>query len=431
MARRIAAIVARLVYRDVEVSGWSAPPSGPVITVANHFGGFADAILLIYLAERFPRIVARDVIWTFPVVGSLMRWIGAIPVHRKVDKGGGRTSNDDMFRSCYDALGEGGSVLIFPEGVTQDDPFIAPVKTGAARIALGARAAGAEGLVIQPVGIHYADKAAFRSRVLVVWGEPIDLDDVGGDLESAGEPLGADNRAAVGDLTERISAHLRAAAPDYGSWEQARALQLGAEVALRRAASPADPVDDVPLALVDELGSRLAGRPDPVRSHLQEQAELYRAALSRLRTDDYALTGPQHTGRDTVADLVIALLLLPYALVGAALGLVPYALTQATRLIPAAPAMRATIMPLVAFVVFVAEWVWVSVATWTSWGRWEGAVVALLAPAFLAATVALAERAITVWRTWRRWWFSRRRGGPVDEARALRDGVLAAVRAAL
>ncbi len=40
---------------------------GPVAAVSNHFGGLADAVLLVDASPRLPRIVARDVIWKVPI----------------------------------------------------------------------------------------------------------------------------------------------------------------------------------------------------------------------------------------------------------------------------------------------------------------------------------------------------------------------------
>lgn len=105
-----------------------------------------------------------------------MRWIRAIPIHKSHD--GGPTSNDQMFRSTYEALGEGDLITIFPEGVTVDDPRIANIKTGSARIALGARASGVGSITLLSAGIHYGDKAALRSEVFIDIGYPIDLDDL-------------------------------------------------------------------------------------------------------------------------------------------------------------------------------------------------------------------------------------------------------------
>ena len=53
----------------------------------------------------------------------------------------------------------------------------APIRRGSARIALGAQAAGVDGITIVPVGILYESKFKVRSRALVRVGEPIDVDD--------------------------------------------------------------------------------------------------------------------------------------------------------------------------------------------------------------------------------------------------------------
>ena len=173
--KNTASLAVRLIYRSVEVrqlEGETA--SGPQLSVSNHFGGFADALIQAYALDRVPRFIARDVIWRYPVVKQLMRFVRAIPTHKPEDKG--PAGNDQMFRSTYVALGEGDLVMIFPEGITVDDPSIARVKTGAARIALGARANGVTDIQIIPSGIHYDDKAALRSKVWVNVAEPLDLD---------------------------------------------------------------------------------------------------------------------------------------------------------------------------------------------------------------------------------------------------------------
>ena len=165
--RRLARMAANLVYRDIDVHVASTGAADrPILAVSNHFGGLADGVLLVDSSPRRPRIVARDVIWKVSLVGRLATAAGMIPVHRAAD-GAARATNDEMFAAAYDSLREGEVVLIFPEGVTQDVPHMAEVKTGAARIALGARESGVEGICIQPVGVHYENKAGFRSRALV------------------------------------------------------------------------------------------------------------------------------------------------------------------------------------------------------------------------------------------------------------------------
>jgi len=442
--RRLAVFGTRLVYREVDVVERGRPPAGPVLAVSSHFGGVADAMLLLALSERFPRIVARDLIWKYPLARSIMRSIGAIPVKRRDDSGGSAQRNEDMFAACHDALGDGDVVLIFPEGVTQEDPHLAPIRTGAARIALGARAAGVRGIQIEPIGIHYEDRAAFRSRVLVAFGEPIDLDAVLPDLlpgvDVAGAEVGADHSAGVRTLTALIAERMGRVGPRYRDWDQARALHLAATVALREAGHAAGgeaPADDgerdaLPLALTERLAARLAARPAVALEPVEQAAASYARSLRDLGLEDADVAAPhaRGTGR-VVRDLVLAVVLLPYALIGALIGAVPYLMTQVPRLFRLSAPMLSTVVPVVALLAFLGQWTVLTVRAALTWSVTYGAVVGVLAPLFVAATVFVAERFALLGRGARRWWVGRRSAGPIARARQERADVLTAVVRAL
>ncbi len=78
--RRLVRGLARLVYRDIDVRlPASAFADGPVLAVANHFGGLSDGVLLIDASPRMPRVIARDLIWKVPVVGQLATAVGHDP----------------------------------------------------------------------------------------------------------------------------------------------------------------------------------------------------------------------------------------------------------------------------------------------------------------------------------------------------------------
>lgn len=439
--RRLAVFGTRLVYREVEVVERGRPPAGPVLAVSSHFGGVADAMLLLALSERFPRIVARDLIWKYPLARSIMRSIGAIPVKRRADSGGTVQRNEDMFAACYDALRDDDVVLIFPEGVTQEDPHLAPIRTGAARIALGARASGVRGIQIEPIGIHYEDRAAFRSRVLVAFGDPIVLDVALPDLVPGQEQVDAAHSEGVRALTALIAERMGRVGPRYRDWDQARALHLAATVTLREAGQVADggtpPSDDgerdaLPLALTERLAARLAARPADALDPVEEAAASYARSLRDLDLEDADVAAPHArvTGR-VVRDLVLAVVLLPYALIGALIGAVPYLITQVPRLFKLSAPMLSTVVPMVALLAFLGQWAVLTVRAALTWSVTYGAVVGVLAPLFVAATVFVAERFALLGRGARRWWVGRRSAGPIARARQERADVLAAVVRAL
>ena len=143
-------------------------------------------------------------------------------------------------------------MAIFPEGTTHDRLQLAPIRTGAARIALGARAAGVEGITIVPVGILYESKFKLRSRALLRIGEPIHLDDAVASLVAGRTAGGEEDHEAVRALTDRVAAHLVAASPRFASVFEWQRLAYASEVALRR--------PDRPVSLVGAGGPRAGGR---------------------------------------------------------------------------------------------------------------------------------------------------------------------------
>lgn len=430
LARRITRLTASLTYREIEVVAVGEAPSGPAVLVSNHFGGVADAVLLGSVTRRFPRIVARDMIWRFPVARQIMTSIGAIPVHRRADTPSGAPDNDAMFASCYQALADGSLVLIFPEGVTQDVPHLAPVKSGAARIALGAVAAGVDTVTVQAAGIHYEDKAAFRSRVLVAFGGALTVSSSAADTHA--DP---GDRGAVQELTSAVETGLRQTSPDYADWDEAQDLQLAASTTLRELGSASERVDEVPLAMSEPIASALATLPPEAQEPVRDAARAHRIALRSLRLSDAMLASRREPragqGLRLARHLLLAIVLAPLAALGVLFAAIPYVLTQATRLIPAAPAVRATIMPIVALLVFVAEWVAVSVAAGVRDGWGAGALVALLVPAFVGAMVVVAERLVLSWRIAVRLVTRRLRSPRVQTARSTRAALVDAAHHAL
>ena len=135
-----------------------------------------------------------------------MEAFGSIPIYRAHESGarsGDASRNDASFARCRAELAAGGAMALFPEGVSHSDPQLRPLKTGAARIALSTEAEhdGRLGVTLVPVGLYYERKALFRSSVLLVVGEPIDVAPLLADYRR-------DERQTVEALTETIDARL-------------------------------------------------------------------------------------------------------------------------------------------------------------------------------------------------------------------------------
>lgn len=203
-------LVARVYYRLV-LSGESVPATGPALLVANHPNSLLDPVLVAAGARRPVRFLAKAPLFTDAKVGFLVRGSGSIPVYRQQDDPGRMTQNRDMFQAVHDALAGGSAVGLFPEGISHSYSSISELKTGAARIALGAALQIGGEFPLVPIGLVPERKAQFRSQMLVVVGEPVEW----GDLAARG----AEDRDAVRELTERIEEGLRRVTVNLERWE--------------------------------------------------------------------------------------------------------------------------------------------------------------------------------------------------------------------
>jgi hypothetical protein len=122
--------------------------------------------------------------------------------------------NEDTFQAAVAALLAGEAVQIYPEGRSHSEPALAPLRTGAARIALRAEdeSGWRLGLAIVPIGLTYTRKTLFRGRALAVVGKPFEI----GGYESAWRQ---DPIAAARRLTDEIADGLEGATLDLAEAE--------------------------------------------------------------------------------------------------------------------------------------------------------------------------------------------------------------------
>lgn len=206
-------------YRRRIIEG-AIPKTGPVLLVANHPNALMDPAIVQNVAwssaRRRVRMLAKAPLFTMPGVSVLVKGMDALPVYRSKD-GADTKANKKTFAAVKEALVGGSAVLIFPEGISHDEPSVQPLKTGAARMALDAVAGGAGDLVIVPVGLSYADKLRFRSTAAVEIGPPLQVADFAVAASAGG--AGEADRDAARALTAAIAAALQKVTVNLETWE--------------------------------------------------------------------------------------------------------------------------------------------------------------------------------------------------------------------
>ena len=285
MLRALAGIALRWFYRSIDVEGLErVPRHAPLLLVVNHPNALVDALVVCWVVPRRVVSTSKATLFQNALFAWLLSHVGVVPLVRTRDVRSGAvpgtldpSRNERAFDALRGVLHRGGAVLIFPEGITHDEPSLAPLRTGAARIALDARdEAGVRALHIVPIGLTFERKDAPRTRVFAQVGEPIDMD--------AWQPARGDNPAQA--LTNEIDARLRAVTLNYESTDDAsRAAALAslfaavfAEVPPRVGGAPplqlevslARRIDDARRLLADCADDTLRARADALLHRLAE-----------------------------------------------------------------------------------------------------------------------------------------------------------------
>lgn len=201
MLIKLLKLIVKTFFRRVVVKGAeNLPSSGPLIITPNHPNALIDPLLMFFLSSNYRiRFVAKAPLFSIPLLGRLMRAMGAIPVTRR-HEAQGRVNYRGFFDSCLESLASGDAIVIFPEGVSLPQPHMATLRTGPGRLFFLANDKGLQ-TPIQPVGINYEHPSIFRTDVVISVGAPIAPGDL---IQTHSETP----KTAVRQLTERIGAAL-------------------------------------------------------------------------------------------------------------------------------------------------------------------------------------------------------------------------------
>lgn len=228
--KKFCRLVVRTFYRKFEVAGdeiiskntdgtGELNKNSGVILCVNHVNALIDAVVLQASTDNNIRPLARSGLFKNPLLKPVLEMIGAVPIYRRKteqEHDNERTAgNQDSFAKCFELLAKGETLVIFPEGQSHSDPYLHELKTGVARMALGAQQVNGVAPMVVPVGLTFTRKRAARSEVLVHYGKPVDLE-IPLDPETGME---IDEYDAVHLITNRVKAGLKSVTLNTKSWK--------------------------------------------------------------------------------------------------------------------------------------------------------------------------------------------------------------------
>ena len=372
-------------FRKVVVSGLeNIPSNGPVIIVANHPSAFMDPMVVGTCTNRSLHFIAAA-----EFMGrGLKSWIyrkqlHMIPVFRPSNTVGEASSmNNEMFSQCYELLARGGAVMIFPEGNSVTEQRVRKLKTGAARIALGARdhCAGEVEVSIVPVGLNYANPHRFQSEVFVNIGEPIST-----------KGFTSDQQGAV-ELTDEIERRLRETVR-HVQYEELDSLVKKVELIMKsRPGVKRDGLDQefqVHQQLIQSMQAMLEVKPEVI-TQLEKRVDAYLGKIRQIGISDRSIAALSPL--DTPLERLRLYAGRPLFIAGFLINAIPYYLTvfifRRLNLFQREgspqkqginPAFRGSIAIAVGMVVFIHWFIGLAVLCAGLTGFWWVGLIALLA----------------------------------------------------
>lgn len=405
----MARLTAWLFYR-VDVAG-SVPAAGPLLLLPNHPNALLDPALIIATANRRVRFLAKSTLFRGPFA-SLLSAAGAIPVYRRQDTSD-TARNEETFAAVDRALAAGEAVCIFPEGISHSSGRLEPLRTGAARMAASAFAAGVP-LRLVPVGVNLESKITFRSRALIAYGQPF-------------VPASRDIRTMTVEITE----HLRRVMIEADPAGDAALVDRVDRLYRTERDAERDPESSLARrrAIAGGLRRLRLERPDWYADALV-QLRRYDERMQRFGLHDAALNwtiSPALARQFVVRELPLAVVLLPIAMAAVATFWVPYAITWFAARQSSETDVTATVKVITGSIVYGLWTVALATAAAFMWGI-PGLVIALLGlPCLALAGLLSIEREAASWRTARAWISLRGRHQVTRAALKRRRAELAAV----
>jgi 1-acyl-sn-glycerol-3-phosphate acyltransferase len=160
-ARIVIPLVARVHTDGME----NVPRSGPVILAVNHIH-WTDIPMIAVRVPRITHFMAKSELFRKPVLGGLIRMLGAFPVRRG-------EGDREAIRTTERLLAEGEVCAIFPEGHRSESGALIPAHPGAGYVAVrtGAPvvAIGVQGTKRVFKGLRYGP---FRPTVTIRYSRP-------------------------------------------------------------------------------------------------------------------------------------------------------------------------------------------------------------------------------------------------------------------
>lgn len=154
------------IFFDLKIEGIENVPDDRGIILCSNHRSYFDPVFLGLKLKRPLRFMAKESLFHKPVLGFVIKKLGAFPVQR----GKGDTQ---AIENAIKTVQDGGLFAIFPEGTRSKTGELGKPKSGAVLVA---HKTGGD---IVPCCVKFDGKLRFRSKVRVTFGPVIKNEELG------------------------------------------------------------------------------------------------------------------------------------------------------------------------------------------------------------------------------------------------------------
>ena len=150
---------------------------GPLLIACNHPYSFLDAIIITTLFKEPVHSLARGDVFKKKWMAFIFKNLNMLPVYRTREGVENLENNYKSFEACEEIFKKNGVVLIFSEGICQNEWHFRNLMKGTARLSLSSWDQNIP-LRILPAGINYNSFKSFGKKVTLNFGEPFSREDI-------------------------------------------------------------------------------------------------------------------------------------------------------------------------------------------------------------------------------------------------------------
>jgi 1-acyl-sn-glycerol-3-phosphate acyltransferase len=319
--RTYARFMHSLYYREIcIVSPENVPASDAVIFSPNHQNALMDALAILINQPKQPVFMARSDIFAKKRIARVLNFLKIIPVFRIRDGFENLQNNDETFRIALNVLQNNQPVALMPEGNHGDQRRLRPLKKGLMRLAFQAQEnfKNDKKVKIVPIGIHFSHYSNFRSRLLVIYGRPIDVSEY--------LPAYTDNAGrGLQDLRERLETEMKKYMLDIDTDEHYELILQLKDIVVPTMVTDNDYYSHFKAEkdVTDKLTQIAREAPEKL-ADLRQITNEYVFGLKRLNLRSWLFDAPDYKRNDLIFDLLRYVLFAPVFLLTAIFNAVPF-----------------------------------------------------------------------------------------------------------